>query len=366
MGFNYFMPTKLIVGKDCISENSQLLKTYGNNALIVTGKSSAKINGAEKDVINALEKENIAYTIFNEITENPDVETIVKAGNIGRELNIDFIIGIGGGSPIDASKAIGILIKNINANENDFYSNPNLKSIPIIAIPTTGGTGSEATPYAILTLHSKRTKASIMPQIFPEIGFLDYKYMKSLPSHVMSNTAVDALTHLIESYTCVKSNFMSDEFVLSGLKLFAESMESLKNKKYSDEVLEKMLLASTLAGFAISQTKTSLPHALGYMLTYDKGLAHGQANACLMKGYLELIGEENNKVKNILKELGLNSIQELDLFLQEVLDLSLVLSEEEINFYTDKIMETPAKLEVVSMNVTRENIYNIYKSVNKK
>ena len=148
---NYYMPTKWILDKDVILKNSILFATYRGKALIVTGKTSSITNGSLNDVTSALKKEGINYDIFNDVEENPSLETVEEIAKLGKLQNCSFIIGIGGGSPIDAAKAAGVLINNPSATRYNLFDSPHLKSIPVIAVPTTAGTGTETTPYAILT-----------------------------------------------------------------------------------------------------------------------------------------------------------------------------------------------------------------------
>lgn len=125
--------------------------------MIITGKHSSRSNGSLR-CDRSPEKENISYIIFDDIEENPSVETVMKARELGIREQVDFVIGIGGGSPLDASKAIALMIANPDVTEEVLYQSNPLPYLPVVCIPTTCGTGSEVTPYAILTLHKQRTK----------------------------------------------------------------------------------------------------------------------------------------------------------------------------------------------------------------
>ena len=358
--FEYYMPTKTVFGRGCVLENKELLIPLGKKAMIVTGKNSAKKNGAEKDVTDALDQVGISWIVFNEIMENPDVTVIEKAARIAKKEAVDFIIGIGGGSPMDASKAIGVLVANPEAPTEILFENAQALSVPIVALPTTAGTGSEVTDYSIVTIHEKRTKMAITPKIFPLISFLDGKYMDELPAQITNNTAIDALTHLIESYLSVKSDFLSEQIVESGLHTFRECIPALESKVYTKEDRDNLLFASYMAGIAIAQAGTSLPHGLGYFLTYEKGIPHGRANALVTQAYLELFPENHKKVSKLLDCLGMNSIQELGLFLDRVLDTTEQFTKEEVQYYTERAMETPQKLLTFPYPLTKEDIFKVY------
>lgn len=359
--FQYFMPTKMFFGENCIVENWAAWRKLGKKALIMTGKHSAKANGSLEDVITALTKCNKTYVVFNEVEENPSLETVMKAADLGKEEKVDFLVAIGGGSPMDAAKSTSILIENPGMDPMDLYSeNKTLSYLPLIAIPTTAGTGSEVTPYSILTLHAKETKASIKQRVFPDFAFLDAKYMMGLSPKVTANTAIDALSHLIESYMSTRSNFLSERLVESGLMIFRDCMDALQKQEYSLEIREKLLLTSSIGGMVISQTSTSLPHLLGYNLTYHKNIPHGRANGLVMKAYLELIPDQE-KVTKMLSFMGLSSLQEMQAFFDAVLKSDEVFTDKELRQYAEFSGNDSYKLTSFPGKVTVDDLYQIYK-----
>ncbi|MCY6483417.1 iron-containing alcohol dehydrogenase family protein [Clostridium aestuarii] len=358
--FRYFMPTEIFYGKNIVKNKAELIESFGKRAFVITGKSSSKKNGSLEDVINVLKEKNVDYYIFDEVEENPSLETVEKAAQIGREKDVDYIIGIGGGSPIDTSKAVGIMLKNKEAEIENLFTEPKLESIPIIAIPTTAGTGTEVTPYAIFTDHRVKTKRNFYQKVFPKVAFLDAKYLMTAPESVTINTAIDALSHLIEGYLTTKANFLSDAVAEKGIKIFGECIEAMKNRDFTYEIREKLLLMSTLGGMVITQTGTSLPHGMGYSLTYFKGIPHGRANGLLLKAYLELC-HDKKKVNNILTLINLNSLNEFGCFLQEILGRKESINKEEMNEYAEVIINNKAKLKNHPDKVTKEDIFNIYK-----
>ena len=360
-GFHYFMPADVYFGKDCILKKNEIFKKYGQKALLVTGRSSAKKNGAQKDVVEALEAVGISWVLFDEIGENPDLETVERAGLVAVQENVDFIIGIGGGSPMDASKAIAVLAANPGAPTEILFAEEKSAYLPVIAVPTTAGTGSEVTQFAVMTLHKKRTKAPMAARVFAEAAFLDSKYMETLSPKVTNNTAIDALTHLIESYLSAASNFMSEQIVEAGLKLFKDCIPALKAREYDEETRDKLLLASTFAGIAIAQTGTSLPHYLGYYLTYEKGIPHGRANGMLMKEYLALFPQGDAKVAAVLQCLSMDNIDDLDKFMEEVLDITETFTADELKDFAKRAMEAPQRLLSFSAySILEEHVYTLY------
>lgn len=358
--FVYYMPAKVYFGRNCIIENKEAFLTLGKKALIFTGKHSAKINGSLKDVTGALDAIGIGYSVFDEVEENPSLETIERASKTGIENGTDFVIGIGGGSPMDAAKGAAFLIANPDKNADVLMNSEPLSHLPIAEVATTAGTGSETTQYSVFTLHKQGTKNGAAQKAFADIAFLDARYTESLSPKVTVNTAIDALTHLIEGYTSKKANYLSDKIAESGFGIFAECIPEIKTLDFTEEIREKLLLMSTIAGIVIAQAGTSLPHACGYMPTYEKHIPHGRANAIFTRAYLELF-KDQTKVNRMLGILGFQSLEELNGFFKEVLDVKEEFTESDVERYTNALMAAPGKLDLHPYQLTREEIYDMYK-----
>ncbi|MCR4579491.1 MAG: iron-containing alcohol dehydrogenase, partial [Treponema sp.] len=248
---NFYIPTNIYLEDNCVLAHKNDFACFGKRALIVTGAHSAKANGSLDDVIEALKANQIEYQIFSEVEENPSVETVAKAAKMGKDFQADFVIGIGGGSPMDASKAIALLIANPKENEEVLYQKKDLACLPVIAVPTTCGTGSEATAVSVLTNHQMGVKKSIPYKIFPALALVDGKYLAGAKKTLIVNTAVDALAHLIESFLNSKTNEFNKMFSEYGLSLWAKSKEALlSDRELSKEEYQRLMLASTIAGLA--------------------------------------------------------------------------------------------------------------------
>lgn len=361
-GFRFFMPVDTYFGTGCIQEHKEVLCCLGKKAMIVTGRHSAKANGSQADMTTALDTVGIEWILFDEVGENPDVETVVRAAELAKKEKVEFIVGIGGGSPMDASKAIAVLAANPDAKADILFTKKNAAALPVVEVPTTAGTGSEVTQYAVMTLHEKRTKSGIAPSVFPQVSFLDPAYMDTLSVKNTNNTAVDTLSHLVESYLSAKSNEMSRKLAEIGLDYWKNCIPALKRKVYTEEDREKLMMASAMGGIVIAQTGTSLPHGLGYFLTYEKGIPHGRANGMLLEAYLELFGKDNEEVKKILKLLDLTSTAEVGVLMKEILDITETFTEEDIQCYTKRMMETPQKLKTFPLyELKEEDVQNIYR-----
>ncbi|MBL4932526.1 iron-containing alcohol dehydrogenase family protein [Clostridium paridis] len=357
---SFYMPTKIFSGENIIQENYKEFIKLGKKALIVTGRGSSKKNGSLQDVQEALNRASIGYIIFDEIEENPSLETIEKAGELGRKEKIDFIIGIGGGSPLDSSKVIGILVKNTSICGEDVFLKPNLKSVDIVAVPTTSGTGSEVTQYAIVTLHKEKTKKNYGQSIFPIISFLDPRYTLETPLKITVNTAVDAFSHLVEGYLNKNANILTDAIAETGMKIWGECIDSLLSGNLDIKIREKLMFASTLGGILIAQTGTSLPHGMGYALTYNKDLPHGLANGVLYVEYLRVF-KYREKVDKIHKILGIDSYEKFEEILRKLTKVQINLTDVEIEEYARGMIENKGKLANHPEEITYEELLNIYK-----
>lgn len=184
--------------------------------------------------------------------------------------------------------------------------------------------------------------------------------MDTLPAKTTNNTAVDALTHLIESYLSVKANYVSRKMVEMGLSIFKDCIPDLKARNYPAETRDKLMLMSALGGAAIAQTMTSLPHGMGYFLTYEKGLPHGMANGVLTQAYVEQFPAGDEHVAKLLECLGFADTRELGVFLDDVLDHETTYTEDDLNYYTDRFMEQTGKLATFPYPLTRDDIYHMY------
>ena len=284
-----YMPTKVYSQENCVKNHSAELQAIGTKAMLVTGKTSAVKTGAQGDILAALG--DTPYVIFNEIEENPSIETVLAAREIAVKEKVDFFIGIGGGSAMDAAKAMALMAANPHCGQEILYTPKKLPHLPVVCVPTTCGTGSEVTPYAILTIHARQTKKSISHRIFPVMALMDAAYLKVLPRHILVNTCTDALSHLLESYLHTSANQLNRIYSREGLRLWGQFKDRLLQGTVEDADYERMLHASMLAGMAITHTSTSLPHALSYAVTYHLGTPHGKACGYFLGGYVDTYGD---------------------------------------------------------------------------
>ncbi len=360
MDFIYNIPTKIIFSRNCISKNSEALKPYGRKALIVTGKRSAKINGSYKDITDALDKENIKHHLFDRIEANPSVETVREAAAEARAERADFIIGIGGGSPLDAAKAIAILAANNIDDETLFSGIFPVKPLSVVAVPTTAGTGSEVTPYSILTYNKISNKKSISSEsIFPVLSLLDPAYTETLNFTTTVNTAIDALSHSVEGYLSKRATAVIEPFALESIKILGRSLKFLTGGENPHaEIREDLLYASMLAGIVIAHAGTTIVHAMGYPLTYYRDIDHGRANGLLMYEFLKFL-KGGSRVEKVLGALEM-TLEEFGDTIGTLLGAKEVVTDEEIALFTATAESAQKNIANTSLPPAAEDIKGIY------
>lgn len=305
MLLDFYMPTKIIFGEGAV-ERADTELVRGKHALIVTGKRSAELSGALGDVTSLLERHGVKYTQFDKISENPLLSVCFEGGRYARECGADFVIGIGGGSPLDAAKAIAAFAANPDICDHELFTRELSPAFPLVLIPTTSGTGSEANNFSVLTLDDTNVKKTFKNACsYADVSLLDPRYTYSLGENYTVSTALDAFCHCIESYLSPKSTDISRSLALYGGKKLWNALRVLRDdaKKVctsdTDEIaaaVRRDLMAGALAGgMAINTTGTGFPHPLGYSLTLYSGISHGRACAVFIGEYIK---------KNSLCEVG--------------------------------------------------------------
>ena len=332
MKFDFFMPARVITGKGAVPNNSGVFRSFGKTCLIVTGGASAKKCGALDDCISALEREQIGYSVFSGVEPNPKTETCFRAGQLARETGAQFIVGIGGGSPMDAAKAVAIYAANPEMDELAIYKRSiPANALPVILIGTTAGTGSEVTGVSVLTNSETGKKKSISgPDCYAAVSFCDYSYTLNVPETVTVSTALDAFAHAAESYLASSANDLSRVYAARAMQLLRPFLCALGEPFSADEARrEALYTASIYAGLAINISGTCFPHTVGYYLTENYGVPHGFACIAFMP---ELLRRANKYCPETLgameKDLAL-SAKDLAVLLAKGVRFSVSVSADE-------------------------------------
>ena len=288
--FNYYEPVKLFFGKGKLSELGENAKLYGKKALIVTtgtGLFSKKTELIDR-IRKNLKESKMDSEVFNGISPNPLSTEIDEGAEFGQKVNCDVIIGLGGGSAIDAAKGIAIAmghnkpIWNYCPGTQEEVLSPTVKTLPIITISTTSGTGSHVTPFSVITNPKKKEKPGLgSDYIFPKFSIIDPELLISMPPKITSATGFDVLAHAIEAYTSNISTPITDLYCESAIRLTGRYLRNAFNNGNDIEARSGMALADTYAGFAISMAVITLCHSISHVVGGICGTVHGETLAAL-------------------------------------------------------------------------------------
>lgn len=290
MDFSFYMPARVLYGEECILKNKERLAALGDRCLIVSGGTGASKSGALHDMTNVLDQLGVLWESYDGIGANPLLSACKEAGDKARAFGARFIVGIGGGSVLDGAKAAALYAANQIAPE-EIYSLPEQCScLPIVLAGTTAGTGSEVTNASVLTTDRTGVKKSISKDcLYATISLCDPRYTHSLSPYQTLSTALDALSHSLESAVNTEADSISSLFATEAfIKIFpilrrhGETMDS-----YTAEERDDLFSGSILAGYAINRTGTCFPHPLGYVVTEQAGIPHGLATAFFLPSFLQ-------------------------------------------------------------------------------
>ncbi|MEG2575192.1 MAG: iron-containing alcohol dehydrogenase [Christensenella sp.] len=339
MEFQLQIPTKIIVGEGCVRKNAAVFSALGSHAAIVKSGSADK-NGALADVLYVLEKAGISAQICDNVPPNPSPDDV--GALLGYAPNIDFVVAIGGGSAMDAAKGVAILAVN-DIEPMGMYKKPYVHCpLPVIAIPTTCGTGSEVTAVSVLEVENTKKSVS-SPELFPVCALLDAVYLKTLPPQVAVDTALDALSHCVEGYLILDSP-ATQMFAENAFEYFARIKCALKKREFSQQDAERMLYMSTIGGIVISMAGTSAVHTIGYPLTVKRNIPHGRACALTLGEYVSFSYDVcTEKIDKMCAILQVDGVRGFCAMLDELLGEKPTFTNEELELYTDIATEDACK-----------------------
>lgn len=285
----------------------EIKKRKFKRALVVTDETLLKIGLTDK-VTKLLDDNKINYDVFSEVKPNPTISNVKKGLKIARKYHSDFIIAVGGGSVIDAAKAIGIVLTNPEFKDVKSLvgvADTKERCLPIIALPTTAGTAAEVTINYVITDEEAVVKlVCVDPNDIPVLSIVDTELMAGMPAATAAATGLDALTHAMECYITKGAWEMSDMFALKAMGLIYRNIEAAVNKDH--EAMESMALAQYIAGMGFSNVGLGIVHSMAHQLGAVYDTPHGVANALLLPYILEYNGEVcPDRFRDMGKEFGL-------------------------------------------------------------
>lgn len=283
------MPKSVLYGRNSLEKLGQQSKKLGKRAFIVTDTIMEKLGYVEK-CIQQLNKKSITVSTYNKVDAEPTNIHVLEALSLCKEEKCDFIIGIGGGSCIDAAKAVAVLYTNGGEVEDYVQKDIEIENnpLPLIAIPTTSGTGSEVTSVAVIT--NKKTDVKMMmkhPSFIPKVAIIDPVLTSSLPPQITAATGIDALCHAIEAYISKVSQPLTDVLALSAIESIMKYLCIAYEDGRNMEAREAMMIASLQAGIAFSNASVTLVHGMSRPVGALFHVPHGISNAILLPTVLE-------------------------------------------------------------------------------
>ena len=285
----FYCPTRIIFARNAVQKAKDHIASLGKRALIVTGKNSAEQSGALADVISVLTESGISYVLFDSITENPSLDIVMEGKSVFLQNECDFVIGIGGGSPIDSAKAISLASANSLGRDELYNTSAFKKAYPVLAIPLTAGTGTEVTQYSVLSDPLTKKKAGFGSDLaFPVLAVLNPKYTLTLPPKVTLHTALDALSHLLEGLYSNQRSPVVYPFIYKGIASIMKFLPLVLSQRENYLAREELMRDALYGGMVIAQGSTTLQHSIGYPLTSFYNIPHGLANAMVMEDIMEL------------------------------------------------------------------------------
>ena len=309
MKFHYYVPTRIFFGKGSVEKLSKI-RLPGERALLITGGTSTTKLGYVDKIRNLLSDRGIGCEVYDGVVPNPDVETVHQCASLVRQYGCGFIIGLGGGSSIDTAKAAAVEAANPGVYWDYVFGGSGGRKkaehppVPVVAVPTTAGTGTEADPWAVITNGEEKIGYG-SDQMFPDIAIVDPDFMMSVPANMTAYQGFDALFHAVEGYIAKTANPMSEMFAEKSIALLGEGLVPAVRNRQDREARASVALASTLAGFVESLSACASQHGIEHaMSALYPDLPHGAGLLMLSVEYFKLFqavcGERFVKMARLL------------------------------------------------------------------
>lgn len=327
MGREFIVPNCIVTGSKALETAKEKLKTMGKKALIVTDEMMRKLGNLDL-LTAALQEQEIAYEVYDGISGEPTDVMIEKGLEVYQSAECDFLIALGGGSPIDSMKAIAALAANHGSISDYMGKVIGGDLAPMAAIPTTAGTGSEATQFTIITDTKKEIKMLLKGAVLmPDLAIIDPQFTMTAPPAITAATGLDALTHAMEAYTSRKAQPLSDVFALSAVKRIFTYLPVAFHDGKNVQAREQMSIAALEAGIAFNNASVTIVHGMSRPIGALFHVPHGISNAMLLKEcFTFALDGAYDRFAVMAREIGAAGKEESDeeasrKFLQAVIDI---------------------------------------------
>ena len=312
--FEFSIPQNIIVGAGTLAKLPECAKKMGGtHAMILSGPTLKKMGVVDK-AADSLKAAGIAADIFTDIEANPSVTTVEKATESYLASGADFLVALGGGSPMDVAKAVGVTAKyGGSITEYEGAHKVPGKIVPLIAIPTTAGTGSEVTAFSVITDHSRDYKLTVFSyELLPEYAILDPELLTSAPASVAAACGIDAFIHAEEAYISTAASPFSDAMAEKAMELIGKNIRRFVARRTDLEAAEAMLTGSLFAGIAFSYARLGNVHAMSHPVSAFFDVPHGVANAVLLPYVMAFNAEyTGEKFREIARMMGVDGVDSM-------------------------------------------------------
>ena len=378
MASEFFVSSDVTFGKNAAKELPRILKEFKAKNVMVVYDAGVKMAGIAEKVLAEVEKADVKVTVFDGVIPNPTNEVVEEAAEIAQRENIDVFVAVGGGSSIDLTKAVNILMTNPGPIGQ--YGGIGLVKepiLPLIAIPTTAGTSSEITNVVALTDTKAVCKYVIIDnKIVADKVIADPEFTKTMPAGVTAATGMDAITHAVESYISNMSTALTEYHSIKALQIFHEYLPKAVANGSDMEAREKMMLGCLIAGFGFSNANLGLVHGIAHTLSAHFHLAHGVANATVLPYVMEYNADScPEKMVNLAKAIDLPVSGDLakDKYLlsKELLKMTktvgiktlseLGVEEKDFEMIAEDVLKEPVLGFNPKQGVTKEDVISILK-----
>ena len=360
LNFTFNIPSQIIFRNGASNSIVEILKEYHAQSILCVYDKGIKDAGIAEKIITPIKKSGINVSTYSEVTPDPEIKNVLEGYEIASEHNIDLIVAIGGGSSMDCAKAINILLTNGGTiRDYEGRNKVNKPTKPLIAIPTTAGTGSEVTSFTIISDTENQKKMVIGGKNCGcDIALVDPELTLSLPASVTAATGMDALTHAIEAYVSKNANIPSQVNALKAIELITQNLKKAVNDGSDIEARSNMMLGSLLAGIAFNSSGLGMVHAIAHALGAKFKVAHGIANAIGLPYVVDYNSNlEGVRIKCVEIAKAMNILVE---------EKSVVQVSQEL---IQKIMDLSSKINIPTLKevgITEDDLVNIAESALKE
>jgi len=361
--FQYYQPTQILFGSGSVNHVGSAVARFGERCLIVSGPSDSSLKGVYQIIKNSLEKAGVESVHFDEVTPNPTMACADRGSALARKEKTDVVLGVGGGSSMDTAKAIAVGATHEGSVWDYLFfreTQPTEKTLPVVAVTTTSGTGSQVTQVSVITESRSRTKSALFhPLLYPKVAIVDPDLMVTVPHHVTASTGFDAFCHAFEAYLHSAASAYTNLLALQAIRIIIANLPLVLSKADDLKARSNLAWADTLAGLCIANAGVTLPHGIGMTIGgVCPQVMHGEALAVTYPEFMRFTcGSAPEKFAEVgtlfnselarepVSRAAERSCDELDGFLKEIgmwLSLeSLGISESEIPYIADHSRDLP-------------------------